>query len=83
MVCYSYCFNAYMICKYLIYLDDNLLIGTRQGFLFMYNVEPGTEEKYNVQLMRLNKSFSKKAISQLEVIPDYQLLICLTGDYYI
>lgn len=60
--------------------DDNLLIGTRQGFLFMYNVEPGTEEKYNVQLMRLNKSFSKKAISQLEVIPDYQLLICLTDN---
>lgn len=47
----------------------------------MYNVESGNEEKYNVQLMKLNKSFSKKAISQIEVITDYQLLICLTGEF--
>ncbi|KAK9879568.1 hypothetical protein WA026_006636 [Henosepilachna vigintioctopunctata] len=59
---------------------DNLLIGTRQGFLFMYNIEPGTEEKFNVQLMRFNKSFSKKSVNQLEVIPDYQLLVSLTDN---
>lgn len=38
------------------------------------------DDKLEVQLMRYNKSFSKKAIQQLEVVPDYNLLISLTGN---
>lgn len=60
-------------------LDENLLVGTRQGHLLMYRVVATTEEKHDVELMRYNKSFSKKAIQQLEVIPDYHLLVSLTG----
>lgn len=58
--------------------DDNLLIGTRQGSLFMYNRVLEENDKYSLQLKRLNKTFSKKGISQLEVIPEYELLISLT-----
>ena len=58
--------------------DDNLLVGTRQGHLFMYSLVKN-DDKCEVQLMRYNKSFSKKAVQQLEVIPDYHLLVSLTG----
>ncbi|CAH1953985.1 unnamed protein product [Acanthoscelides obtectus] len=59
--------------------DDNLLVGTRQGQLCMYNLLR-TDEKCEVQLMRYNKSFSKKPVQQLEVIPDGSLLISLTDN---
>jgi hypothetical protein len=58
--------------------DDNLLVGTRQGHLFMYSLVRN-DEKCEVQLMRYNKSFSKKAVQQLEVISEYHLLVSLTG----
>lgn len=64
--------------KYYYLLDDNLLVGTRQGHLCMYNLVR-MDEKCEVQLMRYHKSFSKKAVQQLEVIPDHNLLISLTG----
>ncbi|XP_018576853.1 vam6/Vps39-like protein [Anoplophora glabripennis] len=59
--------------------DDNLLVGTRQGHLCMYNLVR-TEDNCEVQLMRYHKSFSKKAVQQLEVIPDHNLLISLTDN---
>lgn len=59
-------------------LGENLLVGTRQGHLCMYELVKNGD-KLEVQLMRYNKSFSKKAIQQLEVVPDYNLLISLTG----
>lgn len=59
--------------------DDNLLVGTRQGHLLMYRVVPN-DEKNDVELMRYNKSFSKKPIQQLEVIPECQMLISLTDN---
>ncbi|CAH1174241.1 unnamed protein product [Phaedon cochleariae] len=59
--------------------DDNLLVGTRQGHLCMYNLVR-TDEKCDVQLMRYNKSFSKKAVQQLEVIPEHNLLLSLTDN---
>lgn len=62
-----------------VFLDENLLVGTRQGHLLMYRVVATNEEKHDVELMRYNKSFSKKAIQQLEVIPEYHLLVSLTG----
>jgi hypothetical protein len=59
--------------------DDNLLVGTRQGHLFMYSLVRN-DEKCEVQLMRYNKSFSKKAVQQLEVISEYHLLVSLTDN---
>lgn len=44
----------------------------------MYYIVP-KDDKPDVSLMRLNKSFSKKAIQQLEIVPDHQLLISLSG----
>lgn len=44
----------------------------------MYYIVP-KDDKPDVSLMRLNKSFSKKAIQQLEIIPEHLLLISLSG----
>lgn len=64
--------------------DEKLLVGTRQGHLLMYHVVPSTvDNNHDVQLMRYNKIFSKKPIQQLEVIPDYNLLVSLTGKLFI
>ncbi|KAF2900283.1 hypothetical protein ILUMI_05905 [Ignelater luminosus] len=60
--------------------DENLLVGTRQGHLLMYRVVPTPDDKHDVQLMRYNKTFSKKAIQQLDVIPEYHLLVSLTDN---
>ncbi|KAK5643487.1 hypothetical protein RI129_007332 [Pyrocoelia pectoralis] len=57
--------------------DENLLVGTRQGHLFMYRVVSTSDDKYDVELMRYNKTFSKKPIQQLDVIPEQHLLISL------
>jgi hypothetical protein len=38
------------------------------------------DQKPEVQLLRYNKNFSKKPIQQLAVVPDYQLLISLSGN---
>lgn len=48
----------------------------------MYSVARN-EDKCEVQLMRYNKSFSKKAVQQIEVVPEYNILISLTGQSYI
>lgn len=63
------------------FLDDNLLVGTRQGHLLMYSVtQRSIDQTYDVRLLRYHKTFSKKPIQQLEVIPEYQQLVCLTGN---
>jgi hypothetical protein len=72
------CFKVCLFCISLLVPDDNLLVGTRQGHLFMYSLVRN-DEKCEVQLMRYNKSFSKKAVQQLEVISEYHLLVSLTG----
>ncbi|XP_066141377.1 vam6/Vps39-like protein [Euwallacea fornicatus] len=56
---------------------DILLVGTRQGHLFMYTLEK-KEPKCELTLMRQSKSFSKKPILQLEVIPEQDLLLSLS-----
>ncbi|XP_030763648.1 vam6/Vps39-like protein [Sitophilus oryzae] len=58
--------------------DDTLLVGTRQGHLFMYKLE--NNSKCELTLMRYNKSFSKKPIQQLCIIPDQNLLVSLTDN---
>lgn len=45
----------------------------------MYRVVTTPDEKPDIELVRYNKTFSKKPIQQLEVIPEYQLLVSLTG----
>lgn len=71
---------AILLFKRLItFLGNNLLVGTRQGHLLMYRVV-SNDNKNDVELMRYNKSFSKKAIQQLEVIPEHQILISLTDN---
>lgn len=56
-----------------------LIIGTRQGYLLKYNLITRTTDKLDVEMMIFNKNFSKKPIQQLEVIPEYHLLVSLTG----
>lgn len=64
-----------------VFLDETLLVGTRQGHLLMYHVVPrASDQKFDVQLMKYNKTFSKKPIVQLDVIPEYNLLISLTDN---
>ncbi|XP_060804157.1 vam6/Vps39-like protein [Amyelois transitella] len=65
--------------------DGNLLLGTRQGHLLMYslsNTNNGNQSqgKYTLQLLRYCKNFSKKPIQQIDVIPEKNLLLCLS-DY--
>nr|XP_023015227.1 vam6/Vps39-like protein isoform X1 [Leptinotarsa decemlineata] len=59
--------------------NESLLVGTRQGHLCMYNLIKN-EDQCNIELMRYNKSFSKKPVQQLEVISDYNILISLTDN---
>lgn len=55
------------------------MLGTRQGHLLMYAVKQNvSESKMEVQLLQLDKNFSKKPITQIDVIPEYQLLFSLT-----
>lgn len=60
--------------------DNKLLVGTKQGFLLYYTVEPNfdKDQKYNVELIRYNKNFSKKPIQQIAVLPDHELVIRLS-----
>lgn len=60
--------------------DDNLLIGTREGHLLMYNVPSVTDESHKLELLRHSKNFNKKRITQIDVVPEYNLLIILTED---
>ncbi|GFR11295.1 hypothetical protein TNCT_648011 [Trichonephila clavata] len=64
--------------------DDYLLVGTKSGTLLLYqlvpSVKPGAKPgspHYEVKLLKSNKAFSKKSITQLQVIPEFQMLICL------
>lgn len=58
---------------------DNLVVGTRHGHLCMYSIIQN-DEGCEIQLMRYNKSFSKKPVQQLEVLADCNLLISLTDN---
>ncbi|XP_072931702.1 vam6/Vps39-like protein [Epargyreus clarus] len=61
--------------------DGNLLLGTRQGHLLMYSLSGNNgNQKYELQILRYCKNFSKKPIQQIDVIPEDNLLICLTDN---
>ncbi|CAB0011801.1 unnamed protein product, partial [Nesidiocoris tenuis] len=59
---------------------DKLLVGTKQGSLLYYSVEPSADKdcKHNVQLLRYVKNFSKKPIQQMAVLADQELAIRLS-----
>ncbi|KAG7199401.1 hypothetical protein KM043_014032 [Ampulex compressa] len=60
--------------------DDNLLIGTREGHLLMYNVPLVPDDSHKLELLRHSKNFNKKRITQIDVVPEYNLLILLTDN---
>ncbi|XP_011301039.1 vam6/Vps39-like protein [Fopius arisanus] len=60
--------------------DDNLLIGTREGHLLIYNVPPKFNEYGKLELLSYSKNFSKKRIVQVDVVPEFNLLILLSDD---
>lgn len=63
--------------------DNHLLVGTRPGHLLVYSIKDGTgDQRFEVQLKRSNKLFSKKPIVQLSVVPELNLLISLS-DYVV
>jgi hypothetical protein len=67
---------------FIIIIGENLLVGSKQGHLLMYSITPQTaDKKHDVQLLRYNKTFSKKPINQLAVVPEYEMLISLSGKY--
>lgn len=83
MVCKHH-FNTYSNCpknflKIYLILDDNLLIGTREGHLLMYHVPQIIDLDHKLELLRHSKNFNKKRITQIDVVPEYHLLILLTG----
>ena len=60
--------------------DDNLLIGTREGHLLMYNVPSVSDDNHKLELLRHSKNFNKKRINQIDVVPEHNLLIILTDN---
>ncbi|XP_037087090.1 vam6/Vps39-like protein [Pollicipes pollicipes] len=61
--------------------DDKVAVGTRQGHLLLYAVKPSSKPcRCDVQLLRSNKNFSKKAVVQVDVLQEYQTLICLSDN---
>lgn len=74
-----------VICKLSFFASgDMLLVGTRQGHLLVYSVRTPqgcSETKFDVLLERSNKAFAKKPITQLAVVPEYHILISMSGQW--
>lgn len=45
----------------------------------MYNVPSVLDDNHKLELLRHSKNFNKKRITQIDVVPEYNLLIILTG----
>lgn len=58
--------------------DNNVIIGTKTGQLAEYQVD--SDETKQPQLLKFSKTFSKKQITQLEVVADENLLFVLTDN---
>lgn len=60
--------------------NESLFIGTKEGHLIVYLVRKTSKDaaKFDTTVDRTNKSFSKKPVVQLEVIPEYHILISLS-----
>ncbi|XP_017845432.1 vam6/Vps39-like protein [Drosophila busckii] len=55
---------------------NHVILGTRSGQLIMYSVD----EAKGVDMRMFNKNFSKKPITQMEVVPAEKLLFVLTDN---
>ncbi|KAH8419148.1 hypothetical protein KR222_006707 [Zaprionus bogoriensis] len=55
---------------------NHVILGTKSGQLIMYSVD----EKTGVDMPMFNKNFSKKPITQMEVVPAENLLFVLTDN---
>ncbi|XP_066588589.1 vam6/Vps39-like protein [Prorops nasuta] len=60
--------------------DDNLIIGTREGHVLRYKVPLEINNDCKPDLLSHSKNFNKKRITQMDVIPQYDLLILLTDN---
>ncbi|XP_068628376.1 vam6/Vps39-like protein [Battus philenor] len=77
----SHLLNATVQIESIAAYDGNLLLGTRQGHLLMYSLSAiNGNQKYELQLLRYCKNFSKKPIQQIEVVPEDNLLLCLSDN---
>uniref|UniRef100_A0A8D8VAN1 Vam6/Vps39-like protein n=1 Tax=Cacopsylla melanoneura TaxID=428564 RepID=A0A8D8VAN1_9HEMI len=56
----------------------NLFVGTRQGHLLIYNIY-NDYPKEVIQLLSYNKTFNKKPVVQIAVVPYVDILISLCG----
>ncbi|KAB7494307.1 Vam6/Vps39-like protein, partial [Armadillidium nasatum] len=58
--------------------DGNLVVGTKQGHLLMYSINSDSTSRMKINLLRSNKNFSRKPITQIAVVPEHQILISLS-----
>lgn len=71
---------------YTILADDQLIVGTKQGYLLVYKLVPKRNpetqriEKFDVSIIRSNKNFSKKPITQIEALPDFEIFLSLSDN---
>lgn len=72
---------------YLIHhLGDKLLVGTQEGALLVFEISyhnQNEKRKFNcdLNLDQTKKTFSKRAITQLCVIPDLNVLLSISDGY--
>ena len=57
-----------------------LIAGTHQGFLIS---QPLSGSDANIQGIKIQKSCSKKPIQQLEIIDELDVVLCLTGNFFL
>jgi len=56
---------------------DNLFIGTAQGSILHYGVVKRPGQSPDVQLLRSNKNFSRKPVTQISVVPEDEILVTI------
>lgn len=72
--------NMFHIC--LFSPDDSLLVGAKPAHLIRYSIkakDKDKDSKLDVQLLRYYKNFCKRAIQQIEAIPQRNLIVLLSG----
>lgn len=68
-----------MFSMQLVFTDNRVILGTRQGHLIMYSVETKEkEQEAELDLWQYDKNFSKKPVVQLAVVPGEELLFSLS-----
>ncbi|XP_065051843.1 vam6/Vps39-like protein isoform X2 [Rhopilema esculentum] len=61
-------------------VDNNLLVGTNKGHLLVYEVREKDkyDSRFEPELQRSNKAFSRKPITQMTIVKELELLISLS-----